>query len=143
MSLEQALNNLADAIKAQTALIAGSITAAPAKASKDKAAPVDDENDNVPTAAKEAVKAAGKKAPAPAPKVAAPATTAAAAPAIDPAYAPVKAAIMAAIAKGHRAAVTALLNQHGAKTGQDLDASVYDEVLGELDALVNPDADIS
>jgi len=140
MSLENALNNLADAIKAQTALLAGNAAPAPAKAAgKGKtaeAAPAD-ENDNAGPA-KAAAKDAGKKAPAAGKAAPAPASSAAV---IDPAYAPVKTAILDAIAKGHRTQVTAVLKEYGAATGQDLTPDVYDEVLGKLDEIVNPAAE--
>lgn len=104
-------------------------------------------------AAKPVAKAApaeeGDEAEAPAPKAAAKPAAKAAAPAaktddaIDPAYAPVKAAILDAIAKNFRPQIAAMFKKHGVKNGQELDPSAYDEVLGEIDAIVNGEAELA
>lgn len=148
MSLEQALTDLANAIKAQTAALTANANGAPAKTvptstvketAAPKAAAVAETDTTAETPKKpnpstskatSAPKAASAKAPA-------------ADEGVDPAYVPVKAAILSAIAGGHRTAVTALLKKHGAKTGQDLAPDVYDEVLGELDGIVNGEADLT
>lgn len=80
-------------------------------------------------------KAAAKPAAAAAEKPAAAKPAPAKAAKSDDAYAPVKAAILKAIADGHRKSITDMLAEYDAKTGQDLDPSVYDEVLEKISVI--------
>lgn len=102
---------------------------------KPKAAPASAEEDELGDIPAHVAKGAAKPVAAakPAPK-AAPAKTD---DGIDPAYAPVKAAILDAIAKNFRPQIAALFKKYGAKNGQELDPTTYDEVLGEIDGIVN------
>lgn len=61
----------------------------------------------------------------------------------DDAYEPVRVAIMSAIADGHRKSVKDMLAQYDAANGQDLDPSVYDEVLAKLAVITGSDGDLA
>lgn len=147
MSLEAKIAELTTAVQVLTeVLTAGGVPVVNGKANpSSKVPPVqkavkaaaaapaaeESEGDDTPPPAflkKEAAAAkpvAAKAAPAPAKAAPVKKTTTA-----D--YAPVKEAILAATAAGHRKSVSDMLAEYDAKTGQDLDPSVYTEVLEKL-----------
>lgn len=76
-----------------------------------------------------------KAAVAPAP------VKAAAAPTTAEGYTEVKNAITSAVAAGHRKSVTDALAEYDAKSGQDLDSSVYEEFLAKIAVIVGGEVD--
>lgn len=158
MSLEDQIAKLTTAVENLTeAFVAHTNDAAPAKATaKPK---VTAKNVDAHLEAEEAGEAAPAAKPATVkPKVAttivaerqakAEAAAPKAAPAADgsvadPAYAPVKAAILDAIAKNHRPEIQALFKKYKVKNGQELDSSTYDDVLGDIDAIVNGEGELA
>lgn len=129
MSLEQALADLAAAIREQTAAVLND------RAAHATPRAISTGGERIDPAA-EADASAGKKAAAKVTAKPAPAPTKAAAKS-DDGYAPVKAAILAAIGAGHRKSVTDLLAEYDAKTGQDLTPEAYSEVLEKLEVITN------
>lgn len=56
-------------------------------------------------------------------------------------YGEIKNAITSAVASGHRKSVTDLLAEYDAKSGQDLDPSVYTEFLAKIAVVTNGGVD--
>lgn len=110
-------------------------------------APQDTKAAEVPVKADATPKTASPKAatpkPAPVAKAAvAPAPVkAATAPTTAEGYTEVKNAITSAVAAGHRKSVTDALAEYDAKSGQDLDSSVYEEFLAKIAVIVGGEVD--
>lgn len=140
MSLEAALKENTEAVLKLAAALAPLAENLPAKKAAPKAAtPAAEVSEELAEPAKPAAKAPTK------PVLKAASTPAAKADeGIDPGYAPVKAAILDAINNHNkRPEIAAMFKKYGVKNGQELDSSVYDEVLGEIDAIVNGEGELA
>lgn len=155
MSLEAAIKELTTAVQVLTEVMtSGGQPIVNGKANPSskvptaKAAPAAEEGEDTPTpaflknqpkpaAAKPAAtKTAAGKTPETALKKA-PASTAD----VPEGYAPVQAAIVAAVADGHRKSIKDMLAEYDAKSGQDLDPDVYEEVLEKIAVITGGEVD--
>lgn len=159
MSLEAAMKELTTAVQALTEVMTSGgqpvVNGKPNPSSKvptaKAAAPAADEGEDTQTPAflkHQPKPGAGKSAGTTVPKTPAkgtPETALKKAPAstadVPEGYAPVQEAIVKAVADGHRKSIKDMLAEYDAKSGQDLDPAVYDEVLEKIAVITGGEVD--